>query len=136
MKQRSTRRRYGRYQAHRWRMHGKQLEMEDALAEDWAHDTSAASEGCRVLMAAWKVERKGVNAAAAAGELGLDATRVEKWAKWLHGADEKARKGYLKRLCDADETTVAAVTRAYQDEYSQAAAKWDARWKNGGGSSR
>ena len=29
---------YRRYQAHRWRMYGKQLEMEEALAEDWARE--------------------------------------------------------------------------------------------------
>ena len=53
---------YGRYQAHRWRMFGKQLEMEEALAEDWAREYGQL----RPKIA--DVPRRGVEGRSAQGE--------------------------------------------------------------------
>ena len=109
-----------RYQAHRWRMFGKQLEMEEALAEDWTREYGLLRPKIAdVLAAAWKLEREGVKPD------GPDARLAEKWARWLHSADEKARQSYLKKLFEATEATIAQVARDYRDGYMKTAARLD-----------
>ena len=109
-----------RYQAHRWRMFGKQLEMEEALAEDWTREYGLLRpKMADLLAAAWKLEREGVKPD------GPDAKLAEKWARWLHSADEKARQGYLKKLFEATDATLAQVARDYQDGYMKTAARLD-----------
>ena len=76
-------------------MYGKQLEMEEALAEDWARESALQSPHiAEALVAAWR----------------KDSTKdAERWRKWLDGADEKARAVYLKKWFDATPETIEAV---------------------------
>ena len=100
---------YARYQAHRWRLYGKQLEMEEALGEDAQREYALLRPKLAdTLIAAWK-KSKG----------------AEKWVHWLGAADEKARQGYLKSWFEATDETIAAVAHEYQEAYNKAAAKWD-----------
>ena len=116
---------FGRYQAHRWRMYGKQLEMEEAVAEDWAREYGLLRPRvAEFLAAAWKSETRGMKPE------GPDAKRIEGWVRWLHSTDEKARQGYLKRLFEATDVTIGAVAREYQDSYSKTAAKYDVQLEN------
>ncbi|HTM49982.1 MAG TPA: PSD1 and planctomycete cytochrome C domain-containing protein [Bryobacteraceae bacterium] len=108
---------YGRYQAHRWRMYGKQLEMEEALAEDWARENGMLrTKVAEFLTAAWQVERKGVKP---------DSAAVEKWVRWLRSAGEKAREGYLKKWLEATDETIGQVAKEYQERYIKAATRAD-----------
>jgi cytochrome c553 len=79
---------FERYQSHRWRMYGKQLELEEALAEDAARENALLRPKiAESLVATFR-----------AGET--------KWSRWLHSVDEKARQGYLKKLFDATDSLV------------------------------
>jgi hypothetical protein len=103
---------FGIYQAHRWRMYAKQLEMEEALAEDWTREYALLRPRiAEFLTAAWKAERTG--------------KFEEKWARWLQGVAEKARQGYLKKLFDATDETIAQVARVYQEAYLKSATRFD-----------
>jgi hypothetical protein len=114
---------FNRYQAHRWRMYGKQLEMEEALSEDWVRES--ALQGPHIaeyMMAALRKE---------------ETKEAVRWRKWLESADEKARQGYLKKWFDATADTTsdktAAVAADYQQQYTTAAAKWESQmngWRN------
>ena len=111
---------YGRYQAPRWRMFGKQLELEEVTAEDSAREYGMLRPKLAdFLAAAWKVEVKG------AKPEGPDAKQVERWAAWLHAADQKAKTGYLKKLFDATGDTIAQVAREYQENYIKSATRLD-----------
>ena len=114
---------YDRYQAHRWNMLGKQLEMEDALSEDLGRENAALRPKiAEFLTAAWKVQFQGASP---------DKTTT-KWVTWLRGSDEKARSGYLKEWFQATEANIADVARKYQDTYIKTAEKWDSsleRWR-------
>jgi uncharacterized protein DUF1553/uncharacterized protein DUF1549 len=108
---------FGIYQAHRWRMYAKQLEMEEALAEDWAREYGLLRPRiAEFLTAAWKAERHGAKPEGAV---------AEKWARWLHGVSDKARQGYLKKLFDATDDTIAQVAREYQEAYVKSATRYD-----------
>jgi cytochrome c553 len=108
---------FGRYQASRWRMYGKQLEMEEALAEDWAREYALLRPKiAESLVAAWKAEHTGVKP---------EDAQVAKWLNWLRAADEKARQGYLMQWFGATEATIEQVARDYQELYIKAAAKFD-----------
>ena len=112
-----------RYQSHRWRMFGKQLEMEEALAEDWARESALQSPRIAEWLIAAKNATKG-------GSQDKDAV---KWRHWLESADEKARGSYLKKWFDATPDTIAAVAQEYQSAYAAAAAKWESQmagWRN------
>jgi hypothetical protein len=103
---------FGIYQAHRWRMYAKQLEMEEALAEDWTREYALLRPRiAEFLTAAWKAERAGKS--------------DEKWARWLHAASDKARQGYLKKLFDATDDTIAQVARESQEAYLKSATRYD-----------
>jgi hypothetical protein len=116
---------YGRYQEHRWRMFGKQLEMEEALAEDWTREYGLLRPKIAdSLAAAWRLERQGVKLD------GADAKQVEKWAHWLHSADEKARQGYLKKLFDATDATIRKIASEYQQNYIKTAQRLDSQMEN------
>jgi hypothetical protein len=120
-----------RYQAHRWRMYGKQLEMEEALAEDLARENALLRPRLAdFLIAAWKVERNTMKPEAAAAAHGLEARQVERWLRWLRSVDEKARQGYLKNWVDATEATIDQVAREYQERYLKAATKLDEQLEN------
>jgi cytochrome c553 len=108
---------YGRYQAHRWRMYGKQLEMEEALAEDAAREYGLLRPKiAESLTAAWKAERKGTKP---------DSAATENWLRWLRSADEKAKQGYLKKWFDATDATIDQVALEYQERYIKAATELD-----------
>jgi cytochrome c553 len=108
---------FGRYQAARWTMYGKQLEMEEALAEDWAREYALMRPKiAESLVAAWKAEHTGAKA---------DDPQAAKWLKWIRAADEKARQGYLKSWFDATEATIDQVARSYQERYLKAAIQFD-----------
>ncbi len=112
-----------RYQSHRWRMFGKQLEMEEALAEDWARESALQSPRIAEWLIAAKNATKG-------GSQDKDAV---KWRHWLESADEKARGSYLKKWFEATPDTIAAVAQEYQAAYVAAAAKWESQmagWRN------
>ncbi|MGI8988568.1 MAG: PSD1 and planctomycete cytochrome C domain-containing protein [Bryobacteraceae bacterium] len=110
---------YAEYQAHRWRMYGKQLEMEEALGEDQARDNALLRPKIAdLLTAAWAVHAKGVKP---------ETMQVERFVHWLETSDEKAPKGYLKNWFEATDANIAQVAREYQESYAKAAAKWDER---------
>ena len=101
----------------RWTMYGKQLEMEEALAEDWAREYALLRPKiAEALVAAWKAEHAGVKP---------EDAQVAKWLKWLRAADDKARQGYLKQWFDATEATIEQVAREYQERYIKAAVRFD-----------
>ena len=109
---------FARYQSHRWRMYGKQLELEEALAEDAARENALLRPKiAESLVAAWKVERN----PGAAGD---------KWSRWLHSTDEKARQGYLKKLFDATDANITQVAGEYQEDYIKTATKMDTQLDN------
>ncbi len=111
---------YGRYQAQRWRMLGKQLELEELLAEDSARENGMLRpKMAELLTAAWKVEVRGGKPE------GPDAKLVERWAAWLRAADEKAKKGYLEKLFEATDDSIARVAREYQVDYIKIATRLD-----------
>ena len=118
---------FGRYQTARWRLYGKQLEMETALAEDSAREYALLRPKLGDFMtAAWKLHAKH------ADSQGLDTKQVEKWLQWIEKADEKARSGYLKKWFEATDETIAAIAREYQELYLKSATKWDTsmgRWR-------
>ena len=104
---------FARYQSHRWRMYGKQLELEEALAEDAARENALLRPKiAESLVAAWKTERQGGKA-------------EDKWSRWLHSADEKARQGYLEKLFDATDANISQVAREYQESYVKIATRMD-----------
>ena len=105
---------YNAYQAHRWRMYAKQLEMEEALAQDWARENGLArTKIADALVAAWKNPDAG-----------------GPWERWLRSAGTKAREGYLKKFFAATPDTIAQVAREYQDEYAKAAARFENQLDN------
>jgi cytochrome c553 len=113
---------HARYHLHRSRMVAKQLEMEDAWAEDLGRD--AAPYRARVgksLEAAWRVLHQGSSPA---------DKHITAWVEFLRKADDKARTGYLKNFYAATADTIASVAKAYQSEYDEAAAKWDKDWED------
>ncbi len=108
---------FARYQASRWRMYGKQLEMEEALGEDWVREYALLRpKMAKILVEAWKAEHTHVEA--------QDA-QVAKWVKWLRAADDKARQGYLEQWFGATEATIEEVAREYQARYIKAAVQFD-----------
>lgn len=115
---------YDRYQAHRWNMLGKQLEMEDALSEDLGRENAALRPKiAEFLTVAWKVQLQGAASP--------DKT-ITRWVTWLNAADEKARTGYLKEWYQASEANIAEVARKYQEAYIKTAEKWDSsleKWR-------
>jgi hypothetical protein len=119
---------YGNYQAHRWRMYGKQLEMEEFVAQDWAREYGLLRPKlASLLTAAWKVEVNGSKPADAASAESVEAKQVEKWSRWLHAADAEARKGYLKKLLEATSETIGTVAREYQERYNKTGTAYDAQ---------
>jgi cytochrome c553 len=100
---------YARYQTHRWRMYGKQLEMEDALAEDLARENALARpKMAESIEAAWKTR---------------DAS--DKWVK-LFGSD----KPYARKWSQADAGTIKQVAQEYAESYNKTARKWDGQLEN------
>src|SRR5260370_18299112 len=96
---------FGRYQAHRWRTYGKQLEMEEALAEDWAREYALLRPRVAdFLIDAWKADRKGAKADPA----------TEKWLTWLRAGQ---KKDYLKKWFEGTGATIEQVARDYQERY-------------------
>ena len=98
---------FERYQSHRWRMYGKQLELEEALAEDAARENAL-------------LRPKIAESLVAAFSAGAD-----RWSRWLHSVDEKARQGYLKKLFDATDANINQVAREYQEAYIKIATRQD-----------
>ncbi|MDQ6705469.1 MAG: DUF1549 and DUF1553 domain-containing protein, partial [Acidobacteriota bacterium] len=111
---------FGQYQTARWRLYGKQLEMETALGEDSAREYALLRPKVGDFLAgAWKLHAKH------ADSIGLDTKQVEKWLQWIEKADEKARKGYLKKWFEATDETIGTIAREYQEGYIKSATKWD-----------
>ena len=108
---------YGKYQAHRWSMYSKQLEMEEALAEDVARESALLRPKIAdALVEAWKASHTG------------GAPTV--WSKWLERADEKARKGYLKNWFDATEANIGEAAKQYQEAFRKSGEAWDTQLGN------
>ncbi len=119
---------YDRYQTHRWETLGKQMEMEDVLAEDTNRENALLRPRLAdTLVAAWKVQRKGVSLDAAASEHNVDPANLTRWVKWLAARDEKSRATLLKPWYEATAEDIGAVTNAMQEQYIKIGTKWDAR---------
>lgn len=117
---------YSRYQTHRWEMYAKELELEEAAAEDAAREWGILRpKVAAFLTAAWTVQTKGVTAEAAAREQNVEPRQVERWVAWLKAAGDKAREGYLKPLLEATGTTIGDVAKKYQEDYAKSGKKWD-----------
>jgi Protein of unknown function (DUF1549)/Protein of unknown function (DUF1553) len=107
---------YGKYQAHRWSMYSKQLEMEEALAEDVARESALLRPKIAdSLVEAWKASHGG-------------APTV--WSKWIERADEKARKGYLKNWFEATEANIGDVAKQYQEAFRKSGEAWETQLSN------
>ena len=94
---------YDRYQAQRWRMLAKQIELENALNEDHTREYALLRPKLAELM-----------------------TSSPQWAKWLEAADAKAQSTYLKKWFDAAPAARPDMARQYREQYEEAAKKWDA----------
>jgi hypothetical protein len=117
---------YAKYQAHKFEMYGKQVEMEQALNEDTTRrNGELRPKIAAFLTAAWKVNTKGMTVDAASQAEAVESKQVEKWSRWLKSVDEKARSGYLKKLLEATDANIAAVAQEYQKTYMESATKWD-----------
>lgn len=125
---------FSKYQAHRLRMLGKQMEMEDALSEDSGRENAAVRPKVGAfLTAAWYVEHAGDTPDTAARRAGVSERELSRWLGWLRGTDEKARSTYLRKWSEATRETVEAVAAAYQEAYTNSASKWDGqleRWRS------
>ncbi len=93
---------YDRYQARRWRMLAKEIELENALNEDQTRENALLRPKLADLMLA-----------------------SPQWAKWLEAIDSKAKSTYLKKWFDAAPDTRAEVARQYQEQYEKAGKQWD-----------
>ncbi|MGH9630079.1 MAG: DUF1549 and DUF1553 domain-containing protein, partial [Bryobacteraceae bacterium] len=122
---------FARYQTHRWRMLAKQMEMEDALAQDLGREYAVLRpKVAAFLTVAWKVHAKGMALEAAAAEQNVGVKQAEKWLEWLRAADAKARETFLKKWVEATESTIDGVAQEYQESYNESAAKWDKQLEN------
>jgi cytochrome c553 len=104
---------FARYQSHRWRLYGKQLELEEALAEDAARENALL----RPKIADSLVAARANNPSVSAGS--------DRWSRWLNTTDEKARQGYLKKLFDATDANINQVAHEYQEAYIKIATRMD-----------
>jgi hypothetical protein len=115
---------FARYQTQRWRMYGKQLEMEEALAEDQTREYALLRPKiAEMLVAAWKAHT--LKAQATTG----DSAR---WQKWFESCEPKVRAGdakyaWLKNWFDATNETIEQIASDYQKQYVTAAEKWDSQ---------
>jgi len=110
---------YAQYELHRKRMFSKQLEMEDALAEDLGRDSAPLRQKVGAsIHAAWEVIHQGANPGAAASRHGIDARHLAKWVAWLKGAG-------LAKFDQAAAATIASVAADLEKQYNTTASKWD-----------
>jgi hypothetical protein len=115
---------FNRYQTHRWRMFGKQLEMEDALGEDQTREYALLRpKVAEMLVAAWKAHSAKTQAT---------APDVAKWQKWLESYEPQVRAGdpksaWLKNWFGATDSTIEQIAADYQKQYIADAEKWDAQ---------
>ncbi len=115
---------HARYELHRRTMFAKQLEMEDALAEDLGRETAPLRQKIAASMeAAWKVIHRNAAAGDEATARGLDIGHLEGWVKWLRTAE-------LEKFDQAAEDTIAQTAAGYEKEYGESAAKWDQSLEN------
>jgi hypothetical protein len=111
---------YANYELHRSRMYAKMLEMEDAYGEDHGRDAAPyQSRLAASLESAWRIIYQNAPAPQA------DSAHVNAWVKFLRGADEKARAGYLKNWVEATPDTIARICGDYQQVYEDGARKWE-----------
>jgi hypothetical protein len=119
---------FGRYQTHRWRMYGKQNEMEEALGEDMTRENALLRPRIAdFLTAAWEVRVHGDSLDAAADRHGLDKRALERWLSWLGRLDPKDAGNWLKEWREAGPDTIASVAAKDSASYQETAAKWDSR---------
>lgn len=119
---------YDRYQTHRWQTLSKFMEMEDVLAEDTNRENALRRPKLAdTLVAAWKVQFRGVAVDAAAAEHSLDSANLSRWLKWLASTDVKARATYLKQWVEATADNIDSIASEYQERYAKIGTKWDAR---------
>jgi hypothetical protein len=117
---------YRRREAHRSRMYAKQMEMEDALADEQAQAYSRLRPHLAdYLVAAWKVSREGAQSADLASRQQLDQPILEKWNRYVKPSDKP--KPHLRKWREADDSTIQSVARDYEAVYLKTAARWDAR---------
>ncbi|MBS1825113.1 MAG: PSD1 domain-containing protein [Acidobacteria bacterium] len=110
---------YGIYQAHRWRLFGKRIELEDAMAEDATRENALLRPRiAEYLVAAWN--RK--NGRAVTGE--LDTRQLDRWTKWL------GSQPYLEAWNKATPESIAKVAAEYQDAYAKSGTSWDTQLAN------
>jgi Protein of unknown function (DUF1549) len=115
---------YNAYQTHRWRMYGKQLELEEAQAQDWTRENILQRRTIAEAMLSAKQSRD------RKGAVADTAKNADRWQSWLEAAGEKARAGYLKKYFEAAENTIAQVAKEYQDEYIKAATRFETQLEN------
>jgi hypothetical protein len=102
---------HGRYELQRKLMFAKQIEMEDALAEDGGRESAPLRVGvAESIRTAWAVLHQG-----AKPEL---SEHQRKWVAWLKSAK-------LAKFDNATADTVGKVAEELAQEYSAAATKWD-----------
>jgi hypothetical protein len=105
-------------------MYGKQLEMEEALAQDWIRENTLQRKQIAEALISAKNSRDHQGAVAGT------AKNPDKWQRWLEAAEEKAREGYLKKYLEATENTIIQVAKEYQDEYIKAATRYETQLEN------
>ncbi len=104
---------FNRYQAHRWRMLAKRIEMEDVLSEDAGRENATLrNKIAEALVTAWKIKHEGAKGDGA-------------WVKWIDKVEAKARTTYLKEWFAASSSTIGDVALAMQKKYAESGSKWD-----------
>ena len=107
---------YARYQDHRARMYARQMEMEDALAEDLEARTKEwEARLAGDIVTAWKVQHGSPPPSAA------DAVMLARWRCYLDPSDPKPN---LKAYYDAGADSIESVAREMAASYPASAKKW------------
>ncbi|MFN7937536.1 MAG: PSD1 and planctomycete cytochrome C domain-containing protein [Bryobacteraceae bacterium] len=110
---------YGIYQAHRWRLFGKRIELEDAMAEDSTRENALLRPRiAEYLTAAWQKKQ----GRPVTGD--FDARQLERWSKWL------GSQPFLEAWSNATEENIAKVAAEYQEAYLKSGTSWDTQLAN------
>jgi cytochrome c553 len=95
---------FGRYQAHRWRMYATQLELEEAMGEDFARGLTLNGPKIHdAIVEAWKAKRDGAKPAS------------QRWLDWLEKQDGPWRTASAENIDKVAEEMAAAYTKAAQE---------------------
>jgi hypothetical protein len=117
---------HGVYQAHRWRMYSKRIELEDAAGEDATRENALLRPKLSAyLIAAWRVHAQKQNTATVAEAAGLEQKLLTRWVAFLAKETE-----YTAQWRQASEATIPAVAKQIAEAYLQSATKWDTQLSN------